>query len=830
MDTSGMIERGHQRAWKAVAKARDHREESGTSYGAWMIGQSVDQYADVLKEFSEQKGAGRGHRAITAFAQLDAHVLAFLAMQAALDGISRKHRYTNIAVSLGRRIEDEIRFNTFATNNVAFWETLRKDLKKREPNLKRRRGILKHEMKKGAQTQESLVWEEWTTEFRLIVGSRALDLLLAVRVKFDKHSDPDKEESYKHIVERVTVGHGKKKYFALAGTEATQNFVKALVEERSGVMEPQMMPTVTTPIKWVNPFVGGYPPFKGEFHDTDDNVRQIVKRFPLVKTRGENGNNYLEELANRVSDMPMVYRAVNAVQETPWKINKGLLDVLRQAYKTGLEIGDMPCGVDMPIPPKLPATATDEELTARNRKAALAHAANAQRASRMLQMETILGLAERYLYEPSIYFPMQLDFRGRMYAMPSFLNPQGNDPAKALLTFANSKPLGKSGLRWLRIHVANNQGEDKVSLDAREQWSITNYAWMAKCVSAPFEHREWMDADKPWQFLAAAQELVAAIESGNPEGHESSLPISVDGTCNGLQHFAAMCLDPEGAHFVNLSPSEKPQDIYQRVADLVKTEMQKDALNGVVLAQEWLEEGFDRKSCKRIVMIVPYSGTEYAAKDYTRDYIADQKITRWEDSWAASIYFTRKVWQAIDTTITSAREAMVWLQGVSKVVSVHGAPMVWTTPVGFPVVQDYRKMTSYQVNTRLGDGIRYVPRLQRESRELDPRSQANAISPNFVHSLDAASLMLTVCKATDDGIKNFAMVHDSYGVLAADMDTLYAGLRQAFVDIYQNDVMGDFLKSTTSSLNDKEQKKLPPMPTKGTFVLESVKDSKYFFA
>jgi DNA-directed RNA polymerase len=90
--------------------------------------------------------------------------------------------------------------------------------------------------------------------------------------------------------------------------------------------------------------------------------------------------------------------------------------------------------------------------------------------------------------------------------------------------------------------------------------------------------------------------------------------------------------------------------------------------------------------------------------------------------------------------------------------------------------------------------------------------------------------MLTVNRSVDEGIEDFAMVHDSYGVLAGQMETLYMGLRQAFVDIYQNDVMSDFFKSATSCLSEKELEAIPQQPPKGTFQLELVKQSKYFFA
>ena len=40
------------------------------------------------------------------------------------------------------------------------------------------------------------------------------------------------------------------------------------------------------------------------------------------------------------------------------------------------------------------------------------------------------------------------------------------------------------------------------------------------------------------------------------------LPVHMDGSCNGLQHYAALGRDVEGAIKVNLAPSAAPQDVY----------------------------------------------------------------------------------------------------------------------------------------------------------------------------------------------------------------------------------------------------------------------------
>ena len=47
----------------------------------------------------------------------------------------------------------------------------------------------------------------------------------------------------------------------------------------------------------------------------------------------------------------------------------------------------------------------------------------------------------------------------------------------------------------------------------------------------------------------------------------------VAGSCNGLQHYAALGLDAKGGAQVNLVPSSKPQDVYTGVCDVVKKEV-----------------------------------------------------------------------------------------------------------------------------------------------------------------------------------------------------------------------------------------------------------------
>ena len=79
----------------------------------------------------------------------------------------------------------------------------------------------------------------------------------------------------------------------------------------------------------------------------------------------------------------------------------------------------------------------------------------------------------------------------------------------------------------------------------------------------------WLSSDEPWQTLAACIEVSKAIKYQDPSTYVCHLPIHQDGSCNGLQHYAALGRDQAGAESVNLAPAERPQDVYSNVAELV---------------------------------------------------------------------------------------------------------------------------------------------------------------------------------------------------------------------------------------------------------------------
>ena len=54
-----------------------------------------------------------------------------------------------------------------------------------------------------------------------------------------------------------------------------------------------------------------------------------------------------------------------------------------------------------------------------------------------------------------MYFPHNIDFRGRVYPIAPHFHHMGGDLSRSLLKFAKGRPLGPKGLDWLKIHCIN---------------------------------------------------------------------------------------------------------------------------------------------------------------------------------------------------------------------------------------------------------------------------------------------------------------------------------------------------------------------------------------
>ncbi|KAL3316405.1 hypothetical protein Ciccas_004959 [Cichlidogyrus casuarinus] len=175
----------------------------------------------------------------------------------------------------------------------------------------------------------------------------------------------------------------------------------------------------------------------------------------------------------------------------------------------------------------------------------------------------------------------------------------------------------------------------------------------------------WREQEEPWQILACCKEIVAAMR--NAEGvtkHVSQFPVHQDGSCNGLQHYAALGRDERGAESVSLRPLDAPQDVYGDVTQIVEEQRREDAENGVEIAK--ILEGFvQRKVIKQSVMTTVYGVTLYGAILQIKRQLKDLEDFPKQHIQQAAVYLARSTLSSIGKIFTSSRAIQEWFNSVS---------------------------------------------------------------------------------------------------------------------------------------------------------------------
>lgn len=811
-----MSDRGVARFINGIARNTEAGMEEETFYGKKLVANSAEKLAEAIgawKASSEQGGARRWGVAYPLVSGIDSRVLAVITLRAAMQNITAVVGYTALIVKLGRKVEDEARLRAFEqTCDKGLVRAVVVGIKERG-NEHYRRFYAKR------ATDRHIDWVSWTETMCLHVGGILLDLLMSSTGLVQTE-----------VVRKTASNRKIKMVKNVVAAPQVLEWVRKSVDAAK-VMSPDYEPMIVPPLDWGMGQRGGY-------------LTEAVRPLKLVK-----GASVGLEAEIQEREMDVVYAALNAVQRTPWQVNKRLLAVMDEAWLLDARLGEcLPTAEGLPLPPQPLDMDTNEAAKREWKNLAFAvHRQNSSRGGKRLAFSRVLECAKRYQNYDNIYFPHNVDFRGRVYAVTT-LCPQGTDHTKALLRFAEGKALGERGIMWLAIHGANLAGVDKVSYQDRVTWVEENTDMILACASDPFTHRNWTEMDSPWQFLAFCMEWEGVIKEG--ENYVSHLPVAMDGSCSGIQHFSAMLRDAKGGAAVNLTPQDKPADVYKQVADAVNDHLRQAMVSGSdderTLASEWLRFGVTRKVCKRSVMTLAYGSKQFGfAQQLIEDIIqpaidsvvsaqgfhdSELDAAPWGNPAGAANYLAKLIWQAVNETLVAAGEAMKWLQGVAGCVAKSGLPVTWTTPVGFLVQQAYLDTKQRQVKLTLGTKVVKVV-LREEQDTIDARKQASSVAPNFVHSCDAAHLMLTVARAHAQGLTNFAVIHDSWGTHAADSDLLFTSIRNSMVEMYSEvDVIAQFREDAAQQVGEELAAGFDEVPSKGTLDLNLIKESLYAFA
>ncbi|KAM5192630.1 DNA-directed RNA polymerase, mitochondrial isoform 2-T2 [Mantella aurantiaca] len=535
-----------------------------------------------------------------------------------------------------------------------------------------------------------------------------------------------------------------------------------------------------------------------------------------------------------------VLDSINQLGTSAWRINQPILDIIVSIFNgKGNEKLDIP-------PPLSEAPSVSVRLTGvLNSYEKFTHqkelARCRKKAAEMfsLRMDALYKLSiANHLRDHIFWFPHNMDFRGRTYPCPPYFNHLGSDVTRALLVFAEGHPLGSRGLDWLKIHLINLTGfKKKSSLQQRKEYADEIMEEILDSADYPMTGRKWwMEADEPWQVLACCMEIAKAIRSPDPAKYVSYFPVHQDGSCNGLQHYAALGRDEIGAKSVNLMPCNIPQDVYSEVALQVEEFRKRDAMKGVKIAQ--ILEGFiGRKVVKQTVMTVVYGVTRYGGRLQIEKRLRETDSFPQEYVWSASHYLVQQVFSSLKEMFSGTREIQHWLTECARMISKSGNTVEWITPLGLPIIQPYHRSKIVALKSNLQ--LITVKNKNDVIEKPDTMKQKNAFPPNFIHSLDSTHMMLTSLHCSALGL-TFVSVHDCFWTHADTVDVMNKVCREQFVSLHSQPILEDlsnhllqkFCSSSQSMSPDhlKMKTHFSLIPPTGTFNLQNVKDSPYFFS
>lgn len=599
---------------------------------------------------------------------------------------------------------------------------------------------------------------------------------------------------WQRAFQHAKIWHNNQKVGAIQLTDAAHQVIEDGHAFRSE-LRPRFLPMVVEPYPWSDEAEGGY----------------VKVRTPLIAKPTKEQTRKVRE-----SDHARLLEAMNAMNSTAWTVNDRVAEVMRIVWsEMGGGVGKIPPADKVPMPPRPEGIDdSDEVLKAWKAEAHAVHTVNSKNAGWRAEFVQMMGVAERMQGFGQWYLPHQIDFRGRFYPIPLHLNHHGHDVPRSLMLFAEPVPLTEVGRRWLRIHAANCWGWDKMSLDARDAQITEMRSDIRRIYEDPIRMVDlWSKADEPWQFLAACFALC-------DDEYGERLPVQLDGTCNGMQHYCAASRDADGGKWVNLLPSTEPMDAYSRVLRSVLEIVAADTQDVARMAMPHL----DRKLVKQPVMTSNYNVTFIGMRNQVRDQLRIRGVSK-DHARHIAPYVATNVRAAIDDVFSGPQNVMRWMEASAKAINkaYPNRAIEWPTPLGFTAVQPYRKGKTGKVRTALQE----VNLLEiTEDCPVYKAKQKQGLPPNIVHSWDAAHLAMSAIEMRARS-RAFAGVHDSAWTHAEHADELKTVLAEAMIRLHGADQIS---RICTRWADTYPAADIPLPPKYGNLDLERIRKSEYFFS
>lgn len=602
---------------------------------------------------------------------------------------------------------------------------------------------------------------------------------------------------------------------------------------RKSVRSFYPMPTLKAPIDWSvgedGKAVGGY-----ESH-----------QFKLVRA-----NSKLVDYSKFSQE---IFDSINYIQSTPWKVNIPLLEAVRSDLKAPRKEDfiktDFPDaeGCNWEIDIKDPTCSIEgEDLKIMiNYREAYKERASLYRAEAG-DYETALGkyralklaisVADQYKEEEAIYFPHSYDFRGRVYPLSIGLNPQGSDAVKSLLLYKEVQETTEKGMMWNWAYLASLYGEDKLDFTDRVE------------KGKELLEANYKDADEPYQFLSHQLEMQKYMIEPS---YIPNTRIHLDACNSGSQFTSAITGDLAGCLATNVIPTIEDGKTIRKDAYLLVAEKALELTDKLISKEgdhktketlkflRGLLETNGRKICKVPVMVSNYGGTTGGRTDILWDMFRELDVERKWITRGTAALFSKIIGKSIVGVLNGGKAFEVYVHKMNNIIAKSNKQIEWTTSDGFNVVHvKYKELKPKQIQCKLPNSRKETTINKRLfSENVSAPKMKSAISPNYIHSLDAELLRRVAMRMQKEGIIYSDWIHDSFGCHPNNVDFMLDVTKQEFRELVERDPLGvldtqlnsqiESSKGSTKALLDVSTPRIGGFETSD---LKQVEQSDWFFS
>ena len=611
-----------------------------------------------------------------------------------------------------------------------------------------------------------------------------------------------------------------------------------------------------------------------ELHMTREQVKRVIIAsyaepiptisVPIQSIHGD--NHQIHKLHQHVFDSEAAYvKAIDNLQSVAWCINERVLDTY---LKT-------------PIPYRDPDTLTKREQTQETskrmeRRFVIEKAKALNEEDKFYQAFDVDYRGRIYNIEPFLNYQSNDLAKGLLlFKEAKPITEEGEFWLAVHTAVSYNETFSINEIpEWCEVDYATYLREegledisvDKMTLKDRAQWTYQNANRIIEWAETDSIQR---DAEKPIVFLACCYEWDIVEKIGL-----TCLPVAIDGSNNGWQHLGAISKDVQTGELVGLVPVKIQKDFYVQTAkkliDLTTAEKQANILESMPMKH--IRKGIS----KRGSMTRAYSaGSNKISLNMYDDCESEKFHKKYNIKLADCKYFAKKLVDAIEVVCPGPLQTMKYLQdlalyeigkyeaggpgGSKRYIEVrnrrrellrepektdedleeinslskeleeysfgltygNGADYItWTTPSGF--VAQYEKFTTSELKVRArinGKQIKHV--LSAPTNRTDTHGFMCGISPNYIHSMDAAHMALVVAEWDGD----FGAVHDSFSTHASDVGNLLKLTKKVFINMYDHDNYFNTIRQQITGGNDDIVQ-----PELGELNIKEIEDSDYFFA